>query len=221
MANGHVYDNAREVSPSSSFAQPTLLLLNQASSPTATSTPTPTSDSTSTSSPVSFPTSSPVQSSASSPASGSGSAPGSSALRFAPASPEIAGDLRKPVVGRGLATADLDDDGDLDVIVTTNGGAPLLLRNDLPHGHWLGVTCVGRFVPTIGARVQVTAGGRRQVKAIHGGGSYLSQSDTRLLFGLGDATNADITVTWPGGATRTRTTLKAVAVDAYVTIREH
>lgn len=125
-------------------------------------------------------------------------------LRFNDATASVGGALAAARVARGLATADLDDDGDLDLVMTTNGGAPVLLRNEGPGvASWLRVRCVGtkRDGSALGARVTVRAGGREQVQEVRSGGSYLSQSDLRLVFGLGAAERAEsVTVRWPGGA---------------------
>ena len=91
-----------------------------------------------------------------------------------------------PRNGRGLAAADFDNDGDLDLAVGSIGGRLQLLRNDGAKGHWLEVA-LPRFSP--GARVTVVLDdGRRLVREAHAGSSYLSSEDPRLHFGLGDAT---------------------------------
>jgi len=126
--------------------------------------------------------------------------------------PETAGDLGKPLVGRGASFADIDGDGDLDVIITQAAGRPLLLRNDQRSSHhWIRVKVigVGKNRDAIGAWVGMEAGGvlrRRQVMPTR---SYLSQSELPLTFGLGDADRVDfIEVAWPDGARR------RIAVDA-------
>jgi hypothetical protein len=105
-------------------------------------------------------------------------------------------------VGRGLAVADIDNDGDLDVIMTDSGGSPLLLRNDGGNrNHWIGVRARGRDSNRfgIGAKVWVTSGGRTQLREINPYGSYLSTSDMRLYFGLGNSAVARIEIEWPSG----------------------
>jgi enediyne biosynthesis protein E4 len=124
---------------------------------------------------------------------------------FIPVPAERCGpDIFTPIAGRGSAYADIDGDGDLDVLMTQIGGPPLLLRNDqkLNH-HWLRLKLVGTKCnrDAIGAWVKVRIGGRslsRQVMPTRG---FLSQSELPVTFGLGTADRVDdITVTWPDGS---------------------
>ncbi|HEX7582354.1 MAG TPA: FG-GAP-like repeat-containing protein [Gaiellaceae bacterium] len=117
------------------------------------------------------------------------------------------------VNGRGLAAADFDNDGRVDVAVNTIGGPLLLLRNTSPSGHWLEVR-LPRFAP--GAIVTAKlVGGRSVVQEVHAGSSYLSSEDPRIHFGLGQATRvAELTVRYPNGAT---TRLRNVRADRIVT----
>jgi hypothetical protein len=107
-------------------------------------------------------------------------------------------------VGRGLAVGDLDDDGDLDLVVSNMDDVPTLLENKVLTGnHWVSVRLErpGRNRFGIGARVTVAAGGKRQVREVRSGGSYLSQSDLGPSFGLGShAGTVDVEVKMPGGA---------------------
>jgi hypothetical protein len=106
------------------------------------------------------------------------------------------------LVGRTLLTSDLDNDGDVDVVVSENGGAVRLLRNGTPRGGALLVKAVGARGNRsgIGARVTVVAGGRSQLREVKSGASYLGQSDLRLHFGVGAAASIDrVEIRWPGG----------------------
>jgi hypothetical protein len=118
--------------------------------------------------------------------------------------------------GRGLAAADYDNDGDVDLALASIGGAVQLLRNDGAKGHWLEVQ-LPRFAP--GAVVTVVLpDGRRLLREAHAGSSYLSSEDPRLHFGLGAATRVrELVVRFPGGGLVTRRS--DVAVDRLVTIR--
>jgi hypothetical protein len=118
-----------------------------------------------------------------------------------------------PRNGRGLAAADYDNDGDLDLAVGTIGGRLQLLRNDGADGHWLEIAGLEP-----GTTVEATlAGGRRLVRRLHAGSSYLSSEDPRLHFGLGSATRIrELVVRFPGGAV---TRFRDVRADRLVTVR--
>lgn len=124
-------------------------------------------------------------------------------------------------VSRGLVAGDIDNDGDLDLLVTNNGQRADLLRNDTEAaGHALLIRLVGSTSNRdgVGARVRVTAGGLTQVREVTAGSSYLGQNDLRQHVGLGAATAVErIEVRWPGGTTDVVTN---IAADRIVTIRE-
>jgi hypothetical protein len=126
------------------------------------------------------------------------------AAGFVPVGPEQAGSaLFTPIVGRGCAQADLDGDGDEDLLFTQTGGAPLLLRNARPiDRRWVRLKLVGTRAnrDALGATVQLKAGGKTQWRTVTANRGYLSSSALPITFGLGEATGVEsIEVVWPGG----------------------
>ena len=113
-------------------------------------------------------------------------------------------DFARPIVGRGATYADIDGDGDLDVLLTATGGAPRLLRNDQSLGHhWLRVKLVGKAGnrDAIGALVELEAGGITQTRIVSPTRSYLSQVELPVTFGLGElSTTERLTIHWPDGS---------------------
>ena len=105
----------------------------------------------------------------------------------------IGGPFAVPLVARGLAVGDIDGDGDLDALLTTNGGRPHLLRNDGPTGHSVALRLKGKHphLDALGAVVTAVTGDRRQQQMVRTGSSYLSHSDPVLHFGLGERKKVD------------------------------
>ena len=140
---------------------------------------------------------------------------------FSPASDTLGPDMLKPMVSRGAAFGDYDNDGDIDILVSNNGQPPQLLRNDGGNrGHWLQVRLVGvrSNRDGIGAKIKVVAGGATQVDEAKGGVSYQSAHDPRIHFGLGPAERVElIEVRWPSGAVQR---LTDVGIDRVVTVKE-
>jgi hypothetical protein len=127
-----------------------------------------------------------------------------------------------PKAGRGSAFGDYDNDGDVDVVINNVHDMPDLFRLDTDRrNHWLSVKLVGTRSnrSAIGARVRCTVGGVTQVNEVRGGGSYISQNDLRVHFGLGaTAPKVDrLEVRWPNGLEEE---WSGVAVDRIVTLKE-
>jgi hypothetical protein len=123
------------------------------------------------------------------------------------------GFFEKKVVGRGAAFADFDNDGDIDILICTINDTPHLLRNDGGNAqHWLKVVPLRsdtRMV-ALGATVTVKARGQTMVQPILGVNGYLTSSDPRAHFGLGQANQADsVEILWPDGERQTLQNVKA------------
>ena len=116
---------------------------------------------------------------------------------------------------------DYDNDGDLDILVSNNGEAPLLLQNEGgSENHWIGLRLVATASnpEAVGAIITWEAGGRKRGRLKTGGGSYLASHDPREILGLGAAAKADsIRVEWPSGEVDEVTD---VPVDRYWTVVE-
>ncbi|HYP28375.1 MAG TPA: CRTAC1 family protein [Blastocatellia bacterium] len=138
-----------------------------------------------------------------------------------------------PMSARGAATGDIDNDGDIDIVIAVCGGSPIVLRNDgakndAKNGgkndtknRWLGLSLAGVKSNRngLGARVVVTDGaGRKRVYDVMSAGSYLSSNDARILVGLGPAASVrSVEVRWPGRGSQV---VENLAVDRYHTITE-
>jgi enediyne biosynthesis protein E4 len=121
---------------------------------------------------------------------------------------------------RGCAFGDFDNDGDVDVLVMNMNEPPSLLRNDVSGGaHWLKVKLVGVTSNrgAIGARVTAHYGGKMQAQEVLSQASFFSSNDSRLHFGLGPATSADLDIRWPNG---NKERVQNVPAGRLVTIRE-
>lgn len=140
---------------------------------------------------------------------------------FSDVSKESGEVFQKSWVGRGLAVGDLDNDGRLDVVVTTNDGPAHILHNETPTGnHWLLVKLVGHKSNRdgIGAEVKITTALGSQLATVSTAGSYLSSSDKRVHFGLGTETRiSTIEIRWPSGVTQA---LHEVRADQILQIDE-
>jgi enediyne biosynthesis protein E4 len=141
--------------------------------------------------------------------------------KFEKASDALGPDFNRPVVGRGLATADFFNDGEVGFAVNCRGDYPELLRNDGANGnHWFEVLLIGTKSNRdgIGAVLKLSSSGIVQVDQAKGGTSYMSASDPRIHFGLGKRTKIDsLTITWPSGQVDK---LASVPVDTIIAVKE-
>ncbi len=126
-----------------------------------------------------------------------------------------------PQASRGAAFGDLDNDGRIDVVVENIDGLPMVLHNEgTPSGHWVGFQLIGTRSNrlAIGAKVRVVAAALSEVDEVRSGGSYLSQNDLRLHFGLGAADKVDdVEIRWPSGGTQV---LLSLAADRFYVVKE-
>jgi len=140
---------------------------------------------------------------------------------FQNVSEQLGSDFQLPRVSRGAAIADFDNDGDLDILVSNNGQAPQLLRNDGGNAnHWLQIFLIGTRSnrDAVGARVKVAAGDLLLFDQRKGGMSYQSAQDPRLHFGLGEHEKIEaIEIIWPSGVV---TKLANVRGDQIISVKE-
>ena len=121
---------------------------------------------------------------------------------------------------RGTISGDYDQDGDVDLFITNIDDSPTLLRNDLRTGRWLVVQLGGiaSNPEAIGARVQLRADGHTQTRTVNGAAGYLGHNDTRLYFGLGEASGVErVEVLWPDG---TETHLEDLPANKLLLVRK-
>ena len=145
--------------------------------------------------------------------------------KFDNATPGAGAAFQKAMVGRGAIYGDYDRDGDLDVLVTNNGGATALYRNEAnsaatSRANWLCIRTLGTRANRdgIGAIVRVESASGKQWSMVRSGSSYASQSDLALTFGLGaDRTVAVVEIEWPGG---TKQKLTSVAANQGIVVEE-
>lgn len=141
--------------------------------------------------------------------------------RFQDVTERLGPPVTTPKAGRGAAFADLDNDGDLDVVVNNMHDAPDLFVLDSPaDAHWLVVKLVGTRSnrSAIGARVRLVTPDGRQMQEVRGGGSYYAQNDLRVHFGIGRSTSIErLEIRWPSGLEEA---WSDVAIDRIVTLKE-
>jgi enediyne biosynthesis protein E4 len=140
---------------------------------------------------------------------------------FCDASAEAGPALQERRVSRGVAVGDLFNNGNMDVVVEDLDGSPMILKNEGISGrHWVSFELAGTKSNrlAIGARLKIVAGGMTQTDEIHSGGSYLSQNDLRVHFGLGSATKIDsLEIHWPSGTVEQ---IKDLAADKFYSVLE-
>jgi hypothetical protein len=141
--------------------------------------------------------------------------------KFEKVSELLGADFMRPTAGRGLATADFDNDGDIDLAINNSGDFPELLRNDGGNAnHWLEVLLIGTKSNRdgIGASLKLTAEGFTQFKQRQGGMGYMSASDPRIHFGLGQRKKIEsLEITWPSG---TVDKLANVPINQIIAVKE-
>ena len=140
--------------------------------------------------------------------------------QFEKTSDTLGPDFNRPMVGRGLATADFFNDGQIGIAVNCRGDSPVILRNEGTSNHWLEVLLIGTKSNRdgIGSLLKLSSGGVVQVDQSKGGTSYMSASDPRIHFGLGKRSKIDsLQITWPNGKVDK---LTDVPVDSVIAVKE-
>ena len=140
--------------------------------------------------------------------------------KFQEVTAQMGAAFSSPKVARGAAYADIDNDGALDMLITTNGGRAWLFHNEGSTNHSLRLKLVGTKSNRdgIGAVVRLTSSGEKQWQMLRSGSSYLSQSELVLTFGLGNATKADaIEIQWPSGQVDK---LSGISADQTIIVQE-
>jgi enediyne biosynthesis protein E4 len=129
----------------------------------------------------------------------------------------------RPMSARGLAIGDFDNDGAVDVLISNNNEAPVLLRNNVgSENHWLGLKLVGKKanIDAVGARISYQVGDMKRSRMKVGGGSYLSSHDPRIVLGIGTRTKIDwLEIAWPQPS-GLKQRFTGLPIDRYITIHE-
>ena len=140
---------------------------------------------------------------------------------FADVSASVGAAVQVPQPSRGAAFGDLDNDGRIDVVVENLDGRPMILHNeDSSSNHWITLQLIGTRSNRLGlgAKVRVLAGSQSQIDEVRSGGSYLSQNDLRVHFGIGTANRADrVEIRWPSSGTQILQNLDA---DHFYIVKE-
>jgi hypothetical protein len=142
------------------------------------------------------------------------------AKRFENVSASLGPDFQKALVARGAVAADYDRDGDLDLLISTNNGPAVLLRNDggnRNHGLTIRLNGTRSNRSGLGAVVRIESAGGKQWSTIHSGSSYCSAADLAVTFGLGRDTTANVSIEWPSG---TKQNLGAVPANQFLRVDE-
>jgi hypothetical protein len=141
--------------------------------------------------------------------------------RFADVSPQSGEPFQHLQAARGAAFGDLDNDGQIDIVVSCLDGKPMVLHNQGSSNHWIAIRTVGTVSNRdgIGARLHlVSESGANQFGSVSSGGSYFSSNDLRVHFGLGgDKAVRSLEIAWPSGIVQT---LHDIQADQIITVRE-